>query len=202
MTLLVGPASGDIKSVPVAYHLSPEPAVGNEPNRRRDRSVAGLLPGMNRFSDNPEVKQRIRSAFLARLRAVPYARIPISDLAGRLAMSRQNFNRYYASKEEILLDVVDDTVELLYQVIDGNVARFGVDATQLTELLLPVLRQHRATLREVLNSGTDDVVFAHLGRFIRRIVGRLLREKNRTAANQNDLDVVIATLSGGCFHLG
>lgn len=155
---------------------------------------------MSRLSDNSDVKDRIKAEFLACLREFPYAQVSVKDLVERLGMSRQNFYRYYTSKEDILIDIVDDTFDRIYLLIEANIREIEMEPSRFFERVSPVFLLNRGLIREVLDRGTDDIVFSHSRRFVRRCVGRLLREKNMTVVNHDYLDVLIAKTAGGGFY--
>lgn len=155
---------------------------------------------MGENSDTKDVKRRIRAEFVRSLKSSSYSKVTVKGLATSLSMSRQNFYHYYTSKEEILQDVVDDILETLYQTIDANMALLDTNPEGVLDLLTPMMLQNRRHIGEMMDRGTDEVVFSHLLRFVRRFIGRLLREKDINLVQHDLLDVLVRKLAGSWFQ--
>lgn len=155
---------------------------------------------MNLLSDNPEVKSKIKEEFVARLVEVSYQKVTVKDLATRLGMSRQNFYRYYASKEEILLDIVDDTFDKVYGILEENINLVESDLDAVAELLKPILFSHKVLIGEVLGRGTDDLVFSHAQKLMRRLFGRIIRERGMKVVDHDFFDIMVSKISASAFY--
>lgn len=156
---------------------------------------------MIKLSDNQEVKERIKQELYRCMIEMPYNKITVKNLVARLGMSRQNFYRYYMSKDEILLDLIDDMLDAAYQVIELNVQLVSENVSLITDRLQELIIPRKEFIHEILNCSNDKVVFAHLHRFIRRVVGRLLRERNHTDIDQDYMDIVISKHTGSGYHM-
>ncbi|MGJ8686298.1 MAG: TetR/AcrR family transcriptional regulator [Spongiibacteraceae bacterium] len=156
---------------------------------------------MNKLSENSEVKNRIRDELFQCMREMPYSKITIKNLVERLGMSRQNFYRYYMSKDEILLDLIDTTLDVVYQIVESNFQLISSDLGIIAEQIEGLVNREKNLINEILSCPNKDVVFSHLQTFIRRVAGRLLRENNHTNIDQDYLDIIISQYTGSGYHL-
>jgi AcrR family transcriptional regulator len=73
---------------------------------------------MTTLSDNPEVKEKIKTELFQCMLEMSYSKITVKKLVVRMGMSRQNFYRYYISKDDVLVDLIDNTLDAAYQIIE------------------------------------------------------------------------------------
>lgn len=153
------------------------------------------------MSDNPEIKAKIKDELFLIMQEEPYSKITITTLVERLGMSRQNFYRYYASKDEILLELLDNTLEAMYHAGESLLPINAEDHAFLAEQLCNVVTPQKDMIKDILDSANNDVIFAHIQRFVRQVIGRLLREGNHTNIDQDSLEMVIANSTGSGYHM-
>ena len=156
---------------------------------------------MNKLSDNQEVKEKIKKEFFQCMIEMPYNKITVKNLVSRLGMSRQNFYRYYMSKDEILLDLLDTMLDSAYEVIESNLMLDSDSANVMTERILVLIIPRKNFIHEILSCSNEDVIYTHLHRFIRRVVGRLLRERTHIDIDQDYMDIIISMYTGSGYHL-
>ena len=156
---------------------------------------------MNKLSDNQEVKERIKKELYQCIIEMPYNKITVKNLVSRLGMSRQNFYRYYMSKDEILLDLIDDMLDAAYQVIELNINLISENVNLITDRIQELIAPRKEFINEILSCSNEKIVFSHLHRFVRRIVGRLLRESDQKDVDQDYMDIVISKYTGSGYYL-
>ncbi|MCG8672074.1 MAG: TetR/AcrR family transcriptional regulator [Pseudomonadales bacterium] len=156
---------------------------------------------MSNLSENPEVKARIRAVFLKFMYEMPYQKITIKKLVEELGMSRQNFYRYYISKDDILLDIIDNTLDLAYQIVDSNVANIHENLSPVAADIIELMVSSKDLINEIIFSSNQKVVFTHIQGFVRRVVGRILRERNLKSIDHDYLDIIISQFTGSGYHL-
>jgi AcrR family transcriptional regulator len=149
----------------------------------------------------PDTKAVIKETFLSLLLQKSYSKISVKGLATEIGMSRQNFYRYYVSKEDILIDVVDDTFDHLYNILESNLDTIDTNSDQLIDQLYDALLPTKFIIGEVLDRGTDEVVLGHVQNFIRRVLGRIIRSKELAVIDHDYLDLLVAKIAGGGFYL-
>ncbi|WP_374972390.1 TetR/AcrR family transcriptional regulator [Spongiibacter marinus] len=153
------------------------------------------------MSDNPEIKAKIKDELFLIMQDEPYSKITITTLVERLGMSRQNFYRYYTSKDEILLELLDNTLEAMYHAGESLLPINAEDHAFLAEQLCNVIAPQKDMIKDILDSANNDVIFAHIQRFVRQVIGRILREGNHTNIDQDSLEMVIANSTGSGYHM-
>ena len=156
---------------------------------------------MIKLSDNQEVKERIKQELYRCMIEMPYNKITVKNLVARLGMSRQNFYRYYMSKDEILLDLIDDMLDAAYQVIELNINLISENVNLITDRIQELIAPRKEFINEILSCSNEKIVFSHLHRFVRRIVGRLLREGDQKDVDQDYMDIVISKYTGSGYYL-
>ncbi len=156
---------------------------------------------MKIMSDNPEIKAKIKDELFLIMQDEPYSKITITTLVERLGMSRQNFYRYYTSKDEILLELLDNTLEAMYHAGESLLPINAEDHAFLAEQLCNVIAPQKDMIKDILDSANNDVIFAHIQRFVRQVIGRILREGNHTNIDQDSLEMVIANSTGSGYHM-
>ncbi|WP_374972346.1 TetR/AcrR family transcriptional regulator [Spongiibacter marinus] len=156
---------------------------------------------VNKLSENPEVKKKIRDELFLCMREMPYSKITIKNLVERLGMSRQNFYRYYMSKDEILLDLIDTTLDAAYEIAESNLHLMSNDVDAVAQKIEELIDSEKSLINEIISCSSRDVVFSHLQGFVRRIVGRIMRESNISDVDQVYLDIIISQYAGSGYYL-
>lgn len=156
---------------------------------------------MNKLSEKPEVKEKIRDVLYECMVEMPYNKITIKKIADRLGMSRQNFYRYYMSKDDILLDLIDINLDVVYGIVETNFEPSSPNTKLIAESIVVMIPAKKALLHEILSCTSEDIVFTHVSHFIRRLVGRFLRENQQKEIDQNYLDIIISQYAGSVYYL-
>lgn len=156
---------------------------------------------MSTLSDNTEVKEKIKTELFQCMLEMPYNKITVKKLVERLGMSRQNFYRYYLSKDEVLLDLIDNTLDAAYRIIESNLEGIRDNVALVSCQIESLALSQKELINEILSCSNENVVFSHGRSFIRRVVGRLLREKKHTEIDHDYLDIVISQYAGSGFHM-
>lgn len=156
---------------------------------------------MNTLSDNVEVKNRIKSELYQCILEMPYKKVTVKMLVARLGMSRQNLYRYYVSKDEILLDMLNSTLETTYQIIELNLKEFESNIEMVVLNIQDMIAGKRELINDIMFSSNEALVFSHLKSFVRRVVGRILREGDYVSIDHDYMDVVISQYTGSGFYL-
>lgn len=152
-------------------------------------------------ANHSDTKAIIKETFLALLLQTAYSKISVKGLANEIGMSRQNLYRYYVSKEDILIDVVDDTFDHLYKILEANIDAIDTHQDLLMDQLYQALVPAKSIISEVLDRGTDEIVLAHVQNFIRRVLGRIIRSQELVVTDHDYLDLLVAKIAGGGFYL-
>lgn len=156
---------------------------------------------MTTLSDNVEVKNKIKSELYQCILEMPYKKITVKMLVARLGMSRQNLYRYYVSKDEILLDMLDSTLETTYQIVELNLKEFESNVEMVVLNIQDMIGGKRELINDIMFASNEALVFSHLKSFVRRVVGRILREGDYTSIDHDYMDVVISQYTGSGFYL-
>ncbi|MGJ8687466.1 MAG: TetR/AcrR family transcriptional regulator [Spongiibacteraceae bacterium] len=153
------------------------------------------------MSDNLEMKQKIKNEFFQCMLEMPYHKITTIKLAERLGMSRQNLYRYYLAKDDILRDILDDTLDVTYNLLEDHLHAGDHNVRLITMGVEAIIVERRQLANDILSCTNDEILLAHVRSFLRRVVGKLLRESDFSELDQDYLEVVISQHSGYGFYL-
>lgn len=148
-----------------------------------------------------DTQEKIKRGFYSLLSEMPYSKVTVKAVTNHLGMSRQNFYRYYLSKEEILLDIVDETFDGVYMVTEQHLLKDSFDTDKVTAQALEIIEGNKQVISSVLSSGTESIVFAHSIKFIRRLLGRIIRTHNMVIVDHDYLDILVEAFAAHAFHV-
>ena len=136
-----------------------EPGAGERKTEAEDK----------RRASNRQVKEKITAALFALLKEKPLHEITVTEITGKAQVARVSFYRNYTSKEDVMVKLVEDVLELFRAEIDPeagegfycyeNVLRSFRYFYQWREYFVDMYRSNfAALLLESLNSFHESVV--------------------------------------------
>ncbi len=159
------------------------------------------LTGEKTITEIDTTEQRIKKEFVSMLNSSSYAEIRVKDLASSMGMTRQNFYRYYSSKEQILSELIEDSVESLVAgieefspVLDNQV--WGV----LIELALNSFKANKELTYAIMRSGADELVYKYTRAFLSRTLGHFARINNIKVTDHDYFSLMASHFSGAMYH--
>lgn len=151
-------------------------------------------------SPSSTTKERIKVEFLKQLNLTSYSEIRIKDIASVLDMSRQNFYKYYHSKQEILADITGDlfaSAEALIESLPPDV-EFTQDV--FTDLFWEVAVNNRQILMLMHNREADEQVFQLVRSAVVRLFGRLARKNDIVIKDHDYFELLVQSTTGTFFY--
>lgn len=159
-------------------------------------------------SERPDMAQRdtrnrIHLGFLKVIAKQSYTDLSMKDLANELGMSRQNLYRYYSSKDQILADILEETLDPLLVYA----AEVELDTTPdqqwatLMDKTFAFAYKNRDVLVAVFNSGMNDMIYEIMKSTTVRALGNMIRKNGLIIRDRAYFDIISHYITGGFFHI-
>lgn len=130
-----------------------------------------------------------------------YNEINVVEIASRANISRQTFYNHFQSKDELLLSYLDEIFDSYMDRISEFMTDYPNKANEVHEILFGLWEENAERLILVLNAGVDHLVFQRFRRYIRRVVGSVVRRNDFTIDQPDLVDYVVDFVAGGFFQL-
>jgi len=147
-------------------------------------------------------KIRIKQELLSLLERRPYKKITMKRLAESLGMTRQNLYKHYSSKDEIILDVLQERLDLVFDLLEnmevgsGSIGWYGLLRQSSQVLLID-----KEMVCAVMTSDVQDLVFEYLKSFIARVLGHIARINEIQIRDQDYFNLIVLHISGSGFNV-
>jgi AcrR family transcriptional regulator len=147
-------------------------------------------------------KIRIKQELLSLLERRPYKKITMKRLAESLDMTRQNLYKHYSSKDEIILDIIQERLDLVFDLLENmEVGSGSIDWHGLLRQSSQVLLIHKEMVCAVMTSDAEDLVFEYLKSFIARVLGHIARVNEVRIEDQDYFNLIVLHISGSGFNV-
>lgn len=118
---------------------------------------------MKKSAANELSKECIYSALLQLMEQMPYSEITVTDIAKRAGVSRMTYYRNYSSKDDILLQCVDE----MLCALEKNIAPSCIQWEEIWSSFFRSFRQSRL-IAAVIKAGLKDDLFQCFSTHIHR----------------------------------
>ncbi|WP_036597048.1 TetR/AcrR family transcriptional regulator [Paenibacillus sophorae] len=131
-----------------------------------------------------QTREWIFEALLILLETTPYDQIKITSITKKAGVARQTFYRNYKSKDDIIIQYLDDIFKQRLTIIKKWQGNNQHDV--LSDLLFAHLKKHREPLLKVINTVPDYLIFERFEEFIKYLV-HLYNKEHKTTDKLNEL---------------
>ena len=147
-------------------------------------------------------KDKIKNELLNQLANDSYDKVTITKIANALSMSRRNIYKHYSSKEEILSDIVQEKLELFFNVFESFYLDNSPDKWVIVnEQMLSILIDHKFLIREIVKDDSNGIVFKQLKSAIARALGHVARINKIAIKDRGYFDVYTQFLASSSYHI-
>lgn len=126
-------------------------------------------------------KERIHQALLDLLQEKPYEIISMSEIAQKAACSRVTVHRHYGSKDNLLLDCYEETVEAVKEDLLYSQDLADKSASELAYANIVVFYTHvaenRALYRALFSTVVGNTIRTRFRRFVAGATMRMMQEE-------------------------
>lgn len=131
-----------------------------------------------------QTKEWIFEALLLLLETTPYDQIKITSITKKAGVARQTFYRNYKSKDDIIIQYLDELFKERLTIIKKWKGTNQNDV--LTDLLFAHLKKHREPLLKIIKAVPDYFIFEQFEGFIKYLVN-LYNKEHMTTDKLNEL---------------
>ena len=144
---------------------------------------------------------RIRKALIELLKERPFDDIQVKDIVDQAAIARATFYLHFSSKEEVLVNYIDDMFELFFEQVDEAF----LDPSNLDESVAKKIfetYQAEPTLSLVLTQeSVHPLLLRRFKGYMSRIIGHTTRASPELAIEQELLGFLIDYWAAGSLQL-
>ncbi len=110
---------------------------------------------MRQSSAAVSAKQSIISAFVELIQEKEYASVSVTDIVKRAGVSRMAYYRSFGSKEEILVEYLD---EILVNLLNKIRSRSEIDKKEIYRLIFHAIAERAYFFKSITDAGLTDVI--------------------------------------------
>ncbi|MDX1757068.1 MAG: TetR/AcrR family transcriptional regulator [Marinobacter sp.] len=146
-------------------------------------------------------KQGIRQALLELLAQRPFAEIQVKDLVAQAGIARATFYLHFKSRDELLLDYIDEMFEGFFAEIEEALAHADLLDEGAAERMFATFSGEKAFSRVLTQDSVQAILQSRFRSYLARIVGRVVRENRGFNLSPEQLAYLIEFWAGGSFLL-
>lgn len=147
-------------------------------------------------------KIRIKQELLSQLERHSYKKITMKHLAESLGMTRANLYKHYSSKEEIILSIIQEHLDLVYDLFENmELKSKAIDWHALLRQSAQVLLINKEMVCAVMTSDVEALVFEYVKSFITRVLGHIARVNKIHIKDQDYFNLIVLQISGAGFNV-
>lgn len=120
---------------------------------------------------NLRVKKNITMALFQLMHEKSFSEISITELIGRAKVARVSFYRNYASKEDVLITLIDDILERFRDTIDSNEANFYTYGN--VRRSFEFFQKYDDLALDLYRFGYGSIILEKLNRFHEEVAGTM-----------------------------
>jgi AcrR family transcriptional regulator len=146
--------------------------------------------------------EKIRDEFILMLEIYPYPKISVKAIAERLGMSRQNIYRNYASKEEIMAEILQDKFDEVFDFVSAIGTNLNNETWKdVTSIGIEILYQNKRVVCAIINSDEAPNIYRIIKAFLVRCMGHIARIYGIKIRDTDYFDSIASYIAGGGYHL-
>lgn len=146
-------------------------------------------------------KQAIRQALIDLLVQRPFADIQVKDLVTQAGIARATFYLHFKSKDELLLDYIDEMFEGFFVEIEEALAHADLLDEGAAERMFATFSREKAFSRVLTQDSVQAILQGRFRSYLARIVGRVVRENRDFKLSPAQMAYLIDFWAGGSFLL-
>ena len=153
------------------------------------------------MDSSDETRERCQQAFIELLREHGYQGVRMIEVARRAGVSRPTLYRYFSSREEMFRVLADQIFDLFYDQAEHYLEDFDDSMSlAMNRLAASIALKHLIWVQALADSGADDIFVSQLRKYFARLVGSMLRHKQKKVSSPERLEAVTAMMAGACFY--
>ena len=148
-----------------------------------------------------KTRQALRKALVALMKQQDFSRIQVKDVVEQAGIARATFYLHFKSKEELLLDYIDEMFETFFERIEADL----IDASALDERVATRVFETFYAEKDfsavLTQESVQPLLMNRFRGYMARIIGHMLRETRGFSPPASQLDYLISFWAGGSLLL-
>ncbi len=146
-------------------------------------------------------KHAIQQAFVDQLARRPFAQIQVKELVEHAGVARATFYLHFSSKEELLLDYIDDMFDRFFERIEHQLDLSASVDEQVARLMFATFAAEKTFSRVLTQDSVQSMLLGRFQGYLARVVGHVSRQSGGYRLPPNQLTYLIDYWAGGSFLL-
>ncbi len=142
----------------------------------------------------------LQNALLDLIKEKPYKQISISEITDRAGLARPTFYLHYESKNDLLLNYLDQLFEQFYKDIDFDILETEISASAAAKIFQQV-QDHPEIFHVVLTAGSDQLLLKRFQSYILKVFNRFTTKNNLKTETTPYLNYVADYLAGAILAM-
>ncbi|CAA0110077.1 Uncharacterised protein [BD1-7 clade bacterium] len=131
----------------------------------------------------------------------PYRKIRIADIAAHAQIARQTFYLHYGSKDDVLLDYINNVFEDFYASIEAHIVASAEPDSVIAWHLFNQWKTHSEFATLIVSADISHLVVACFKNYIARIMGLYIRNHEVTLKDPEALGFIVDYLAGASWMM-
>lgn len=157
---------------------------------------------MSLKKEDPRVirtKSLIIQALVDLTKETPYKKIKIQDITQTANIARQTFYLHYKSKDEVLINYIDNVFDSFYQEIEGHIIASPDPGEIIAWHLFNQWLQHADFAKLIIAADVEHLVIKIFRNYITRIMGLYIRNHSMPLNDPEALGFTVDYLAGASW---
>ena len=159
---------------------------------------------MSNKDEDPRVirtKALIVDALVSLMQENPYKKVKIQDIAKRAKLARQTFYLHYQTKDDVLLEYINDVFETFYQEIEQHIIASPEPDPIVSWHLFKQWQMHEPFARLVIEADIENLVIKSFKNYIARVMGLYIRNHEVKLKDPEALAFLVDYLAGASWMM-
>jgi AcrR family transcriptional regulator len=159
---------------------------------------------MSNKDEDPRVirtKALIVDALVSLMQENPYKKVKIQDIAKRAKLARQTFYLHYQTKDDVLLEYINDVFETFYQEIEQHIIASPEPDPIVSWHLFKQWQMHAPFARLVIEADIENLVIKSFKNYIARVMGLYIRNHEVKLKDPEALAFLVDYLAGASWMM-
>jgi AcrR family transcriptional regulator len=146
-------------------------------------------------------KKWLQQALVELMREKPFRSLQISEIASRAEVSRPTFYLHFASKEELLLSLVDLSFAEFFQELLTSLPQGQYSKLALCTQLFVQWQRHQDTFTLIVATDLQQEVVERMRGYLKTILEYLQAQTGKPLASGDAFELMVGFMANGAYAL-
>lgn len=146
---------------------------------------------------DPKLVTKIRRTLFEMMKEADYDKITVLNLCKEVGVSRNTFYRYFESKNQILIDALNEAFDIYYEEIETHTIQLDRDtALFISESAYSLISENPDLFKQLVAADLEQEVFHSIRLYLKRLLGKIARENNLWIKEHQFFEYIVDHLAG------